>query len=96
MGIFDELKRMYYRYKNNDPFYNCDYFKNESCGMIDDSYCNISNCKILSDFPLPPMLSHKKHQNVALDIFQNRFSGSYPVKTVLPFSFPGYVFQIPK
>ena len=47
MRIFDKLKRMYYRYKNNDPFYNCDCFKNESCYMVDGPFVIFQNAKFL-------------------------------------------------
>ena len=50
MRIFDKLKRMYYRYKNNDPFYNCDCFKKESCCMVDGPFCDISKYEILANY----------------------------------------------
>lgn len=46
MGIFNELKRMYLRYKNSDPYYSCEYFNKEGCNMVDGLYCNFPNCNI--------------------------------------------------
>ena len=46
MGIFSELKRMYLRYKNSDPYYSCEYFKENWCNMVDGQYCHFPNCDI--------------------------------------------------
>ena len=46
MGILKEIKQMYLRYKNSDPYYSCECFNKEGCSMVDGPYCKFPNCDI--------------------------------------------------
>ena len=47
MGIKKKLKRLFYRVWNSDPVRSCPVFQNKGCLMIDDPYCNVSDCRII-------------------------------------------------
>ena len=50
MGIFNKLKRIYYRIKNSDPLHNCEYCKDNWCNMVDGPFCTFPNCTIRFDY----------------------------------------------
>ena len=50
MNIKDILKRWFYALKNGDPVRSCPVFQNRYCGVVDDPYCKMSDCRILDEY----------------------------------------------
>ena len=49
MNIIKVLKRLYYRFRNNDPIWNCKVYKEEGCSFVDGILCDYPNCKLLCE-----------------------------------------------
>lgn len=50
MKLFNKLKRIYYRIKNHDPLFNCEYHKKHWCVFVDGPYCHFPDCDIRFDY----------------------------------------------
>ena len=49
MNIIKALKRLYYRFRNKDPIWNCEVYKEEGCSFVDGILCDYPNCKLLHE-----------------------------------------------
>lgn len=50
MNIIKRIKRIWRRFKNNDPIYNCPVYKNKGCAHVDGLYCDLSTCEIFHNY----------------------------------------------
>ena len=46
MKLINKLKRIYYKIKNNDPLFNCEYHQQHFCVHVDGPLCDFQNCNI--------------------------------------------------
>lgn len=44
--IIKRIKRFFFRLKNNDPLFNCEYHKQCGCVHVDGPLCDFPNCDI--------------------------------------------------
>ena len=44
--IIKRIKRFFFRHKNNDPLFNCEYHKQHGCVHVDGPLCDFPNCDI--------------------------------------------------
>lgn len=50
MNIIKRIKRIWHRFKNSDPIYNCPVYKNEGCAHVDGPFCVLSECNIVRKY----------------------------------------------
>lgn len=50
MNKVDIIKRIWHRFKNSDPIYNCPVYKNEGCAHVNGPLCVPSECNIVHKY----------------------------------------------
>lgn len=48
--IIKRIKRFFFRFKNNDPLFNCEYHKQHGCVHVDGPLCDFPNCDIRLEY----------------------------------------------
>ena len=47
MNIIQKIKRLYYKFRNDDPVHKCPVYLKEGCSHVDGILCNYPNCSMV-------------------------------------------------
>ena len=50
MNIIKKIKRLFYKFRNDDPVQKCPVYKDEGCSHVDGMLCNHPNCEIIKKY----------------------------------------------
>ena len=48
--FWKRLKRFWYRWRNSDPVYHCNVYREEGCSHVDGMLCDFPNCSIYHEY----------------------------------------------
>ena len=60
-SLLKEIKSMLY---DNDPVYNCDYYKNKGCSHVDGLVCNFPNCELNEFYKKIKNMRYERGNNI--------------------------------